>query len=601
MPEKLRGSLGKSGAEVATKFRIRVLAKRFGKRLHAAEQVADDRAVGRVEDDSPRTPTTTAERGRRRAAAGRAPDPRRRRRTATATASPTRSTPTTTTTCSPTRSRPTIKTNRCIADTDGDGMEDGWEYQSAFDLNRESCPRRRRVPDRLHAGDPAVPGQDAVPEPARRRRRRHRLRRRLADRRRRAQGVAAQGRRERATCTLTALVQRRPAGQPVDDRPRPTAAAAWSCRRPARRPPTSTRPDVRGRTRSTRCGRDGRRRLPERRRARRGRRLPRQRRRGLRRARRARAGGTASTRSRCYQVDYDGHRLARRRHRRRRRSSTARTTRTTTTSGTSRRSTAAAERRPGRRSTRHRPACGSTPFNPCLPSINSRDVPAGRPASAATSGARSTTTTPPTRPRWPLYGDRAPVVRDRGLDRHDPAGAQTLPPLHPLPRCPAPGRPTCPEQRDIRLRRGARPRGLAPRALYGRPRRARRRAARAAASREPRRTATPLPRIRALVEREAGMLDAAARDELVAAGGRALVRARAARAAARRPRRRRGHGQRRRARVGRARRAAGARPASRSRPRPSCATRSSGSSRRSGAASTRPSRCATRGCPTARA
>ena len=34
--------------------------------------------------------------------------------------------------------------------------------------------------------------------------------------------------------------------------------------------------------------------------------------------------------------------------------------------------------------------------------------------------------------------------------------------------------------------------------------------------------------------------------------------------------------------------------------RPSCATRSSGSSRRSAAGSTRRSRCATRGCPTAR-
>jgi hypothetical protein len=34
----------------------------------------------------------------------------------------------------------TLKTSPCNADTDGDGMQDGWEYQSATDLNRISCP-----------------------------------------------------------------------------------------------------------------------------------------------------------------------------------------------------------------------------------------------------------------------------------------------------------------------------------------------------------------------------------------------------------------------------------------------------------------------------
>ena len=34
-----------------------------------------------------------------------------------------------------------IGTNRCDADTDGDGMEDGWEYQSAVDLNQNACPK----------------------------------------------------------------------------------------------------------------------------------------------------------------------------------------------------------------------------------------------------------------------------------------------------------------------------------------------------------------------------------------------------------------------------------------------------------------------------
>src|SRR4051794_16826085 len=33
-----------------------------------------------------------------------------------------------------------IGTDRCNVDSDGDGMEDGWEYQSALQLNNRSCP-----------------------------------------------------------------------------------------------------------------------------------------------------------------------------------------------------------------------------------------------------------------------------------------------------------------------------------------------------------------------------------------------------------------------------------------------------------------------------
>lgn len=33
----------------------------------------------------------------------------------------------------------TLKTGPCNADSDGDGMEDGWEYKAAFDLNADSC------------------------------------------------------------------------------------------------------------------------------------------------------------------------------------------------------------------------------------------------------------------------------------------------------------------------------------------------------------------------------------------------------------------------------------------------------------------------------
>ena len=82
---------------------------------------------------------------------------------------------------------------------------------------------------------------------------------------------------------------------------------------------------------------------------------------------------------------------------------------------------------------------------------------------------------------------------------------------------------------------------------------------------------------------------------------RAGVRARPARAAARRPRGRGADGVRDRAGVGRARRPARADGRRASPASATCATRSSASWRRSGGASTRPSRCATRGCPTARA
>ena len=55
----------------------------------------------------------------------------------------------------------TLRTNRCAKDTDGDGMEDGWEYKSALDLNRESCPQA--------SGDVyPVPCAPATPYPGKR-------------------------------------------------------------------------------------------------------------------------------------------------------------------------------------------------------------------------------------------------------------------------------------------------------------------------------------------------------------------------------------------------------------------------------------------------
>jgi hypothetical protein len=51
-----------------------------------------------------------------------------------------------------------LKTSTCSADTDGDGMQDGWEYQSATDLNRLSCP----------AAEYPVPCSPVQPRPSKR-------------------------------------------------------------------------------------------------------------------------------------------------------------------------------------------------------------------------------------------------------------------------------------------------------------------------------------------------------------------------------------------------------------------------------------------------
>jgi hypothetical protein len=51
-----------------------------------------------------------------------------------------------------------IKTDPCKADTDGDGVEDGYEYYSAIDLNRVNLPYpgKRPYPNALDPGDAAI-------------------------------------------------------------------------------------------------------------------------------------------------------------------------------------------------------------------------------------------------------------------------------------------------------------------------------------------------------------------------------------------------------------------------------------------------------------
>lgn len=142
IPDKFLSALGKRGdVAIATKFRVRVLSKRFGKGytalktsprigpktnavlreeakragdLQAAAEAAEDAAVS--EDAPPPPPDCDAD--------GIVDD-----------VDPMDDTDGLTDVV-----ESQIKTDRCKADTDGDRLEDGWEYKSAFDLNRHSCP-----------------------------------------------------------------------------------------------------------------------------------------------------------------------------------------------------------------------------------------------------------------------------------------------------------------------------------------------------------------------------------------------------------------------------------------------------------------------------
>jgi hypothetical protein len=58
-----------------------------------------------------------------------------------------------------------LRTNPCVKDTDGDGLEDGWEYYSAIDLNSSNVPTpvpSTGVPSATHA---PYPGKRAYPNP----------------------------------------------------------------------------------------------------------------------------------------------------------------------------------------------------------------------------------------------------------------------------------------------------------------------------------------------------------------------------------------------------------------------------------------------------
>jgi len=133
LPAKLLPMLAqKKGTPVATRFRVRVLAARFGKRYTSVKtspligptprnvKVAKDDCDGdgtknaTDKDDDNDLLTDDEEAG--------------------------------------------LKTDSCVRDTDGDGMSDGWEYYSALDRNGKAkpAPTRKPYPNALDKEDAAV-------------------------------------------------------------------------------------------------------------------------------------------------------------------------------------------------------------------------------------------------------------------------------------------------------------------------------------------------------------------------------------------------------------------------------------------------------------
>ncbi len=140
VPEKVRPFLNtRSGAELPTKFRIRVLARRFGKRYTAL-------SASPVIAPIAKTVVGPGGAGTANPAGGPPPDcdgdkivddldgddDNDHMSDAFETA---------------------IGTHRCKLDTDGDSMSDFWEYQSALDLNLRALPYpgKRPYPNPLHA------------------------------------------------------------------------------------------------------------------------------------------------------------------------------------------------------------------------------------------------------------------------------------------------------------------------------------------------------------------------------------------------------------------------------------------------------------------
>jgi hypothetical protein len=147
VPEKLRPFMGRSatGETLPSKFRIRVLSRRFAKsysNLKASPVIAPTRAgsgPGGVDGLVPSTPLAPPADcdGDGQADTADADDDNDLLTDAFEAA---------------------IKTNPCAADTDSDGLWDYWEYQSALDLNLRALPYpgKRPYPNPLDGGDANV-------------------------------------------------------------------------------------------------------------------------------------------------------------------------------------------------------------------------------------------------------------------------------------------------------------------------------------------------------------------------------------------------------------------------------------------------------------
>ena len=136
VPDKVRPFLGKkNGAEVPTKFRVRILTRIFGKRytaLVASPVIAPPRA-----DTTPPAPVNPL-----------TPPP-----DCDADQIPDATDPDDDNDHMSDAFEAVVKTDPCKLDTDNDGLSDYWEYQSALDLNLRALPYpgKRPYPNPLFA------------------------------------------------------------------------------------------------------------------------------------------------------------------------------------------------------------------------------------------------------------------------------------------------------------------------------------------------------------------------------------------------------------------------------------------------------------------
>ena len=134
VPEKLRPFLGGTEtAKLPTKFRIRILARRFGKRytkLSASPMIAPASSRG-GDADKPQSATADCDGDKIPDDVDEDDDNDHMSDLFEAA----------------------IKTDRCNVDTDGDSLSDYWEYQSALDLNLRALPYpgKRPYPNPLFA------------------------------------------------------------------------------------------------------------------------------------------------------------------------------------------------------------------------------------------------------------------------------------------------------------------------------------------------------------------------------------------------------------------------------------------------------------------